>query len=134
MLKITYLGSPLQILEAVARKMTVGPSVNFDEIASRTAGFSGADLQALMYNAHLDVIHSSIAEAAPSDGLTSNKVEEVPVKYTTIGASKDKIVLSRAEEMALQRRVSTHSICVCAFFVLLMLPSYSFGKSNRVLL
>lgn len=102
--------------------MTIGPSVDFDEIASRTEGFSGADLQALMYNAHLDVIHSSIAEATPSDGPTStNKVDEAPVKYTTIGAAKDKIVLSRAEEMALQRRVSAHSICVGAFDVLLIL-------------
>ena len=104
--------------------MTIGPSVDFDKIASRTEGFSGADLQALMYNAHLDVIHSFIADAgaAPSDCPTStNKVDEVPVKYTTIGAAKDKIILSRAEEMALQRRVSAHSICVGAFDVLLIL-------------
>ncbi|KJA20005.1 hypothetical protein HYPSUDRAFT_204070 [Hypholoma sublateritium FD-334 SS-4] len=93
------------ILEAVARKMAVGPSVDFDEIASRTAGFSGADLQALMYNAHLDVIHASIAEAVPSDGGTASIADEVPVKYTAIGARRDKIVRSRAEEMALQRRL-----------------------------
>ncbi len=115
--------------------MTIGPSVDFDEIASRTEGFSGADLQALMYNAHLDVIHSFIAEAAPSDGPTSKNVDESPVKYTTIGASKDKIVLSRAEEMALQRRVSARTafVCVCDFHVLLILLLHSFVKYNRVL-
>jgi len=75
----------LQILIAVVRKMTVSPTVDFDEIASRTDGFSGADLQALLYNAHLDVIHSSMSE--------------------TPSISSGQAVLSKAEETALQRRL-----------------------------
>ncbi len=68
-----------------------------------------------MYNAHLDVIHSFIAEAAPSDGPTSkNNVDEAPVKYTTIGASKDKIVLRQSGgDGAAKTGERAHSICVC---------------------
>lgn len=104
---IIYLPS-VKILKAVARKMTFSPIVDFDEIASKTEGFSGADLQALLYNAHLDVIHRAIAEA-PSDSSNANKVDEAPVKYTTIGGSTNKTILSKAEEIALQRRVRSTS-------------------------
>lgn len=102
----------MQILKAVARKMTVGPTVNFEEISLRTEGFSGADLQALLYNAHLDVIHASIAETAPSESADSNKNDEVPVKYTMFGAAKDRAVTSKAEETALQRRVGLYLLFV----------------------
>ncbi|KAF9482195.1 AAA-domain-containing protein [Pholiota conissans] len=97
------------ILKAVARKMTFSPTVDFDEIASKTEGFSGADLQALLYNAHLDVIHRAIADA-PLDTSSSMKVDEVPVKYTTIGGPANETVLSKAEEVALQRRVRSASV------------------------
>ncbi|KAF8971068.1 P-loop containing nucleoside triphosphate hydrolase protein [Flammula alnicola] len=92
------------ILKAVARKMTVSSTVDFDEIASRTEGFSGADLQALLYNAHLDVIHASILEA-PSVTSGSDKDDETSVQYVMIGGPANKSVPSKAEEMALQRRL-----------------------------
>jgi len=92
-----------EILIAVARKMTVSPTVNFDEIATRTGGFSGADLQALLYNAHLDVIHSSMSET-PSISFGS-VIDDTPIKYTTIGRSSAQEALSKAEETALQRRL-----------------------------
>jgi peroxin-1 len=37
-------------------------------IASESEGLSGADLQAVVYNAHLDVVQASIAEEHDSDG------------------------------------------------------------------
>jgi len=92
------------ILKAVARKMSVSPEVDFHEVAEKTDGFSGADLQALLYNAHLDVIHSSIAEE-PSASSTSNQLDEVPLEYITFGGPEENAVLSKAEEMALQRRL-----------------------------
>lgn len=79
-------------------------SINWDEIAEATEGFSGADLQALIYNAHLEVVHSSIAtEPALKSKMTS---EEQPVEYTAFGGSTANSVLSRAEDLAIQRRVS----------------------------
>lgn len=95
-----------QILTAVARKMVVSSLVDFDQLATETEGFSGADLQALLYNAHLDVVHSSIAHL-PSMTSISSKVEDKPIEYITIGNTPKQPVLSKAEEAALQRRVSS---------------------------
>lgn len=38
-----------------------------DQIAAETEGFSGADLQAVMYNAHLEVVQASIASISIGD-------------------------------------------------------------------
>jgi peroxin-1 len=55
-------------LVAVSKKLIIAPSVDLEEIASDTEGYSGADLQAIMYNAHLEVVHASIAEEAEVGG------------------------------------------------------------------
>lgn len=87
------------------------------ELARETEGFSGADLQALVYNAHLEVIHDTISTLPSSEGSTtagaaSGADGSDPVKYTVLGGqSGDRRVLSRAEESAFQRRVRIHSIC-----------------------
>lgn len=96
--------APLQILQAVGRKVSLSPSIDWDEIAEATEGFSGADLQALIYNAHLEVVHSSIAiEPTLQSNMTS---EEQLVEYTAFGGSAANSVISRAEDLAIQRRVS----------------------------
>ncbi|KAJ7276088.1 P-loop containing nucleoside triphosphate hydrolase protein [Mycena haematopus] len=92
------------ILQAVARKVVLSPSVDIDEIAAATAGYSGADLQALLYNAHLEVVHSSIA-STPLDQRTSARDDDAPVRFTVIGGGSKTKVASRADEMALQRRL-----------------------------
>ncbi|THU89378.1 AAA-domain-containing protein [Dendrothele bispora CBS 962.96] len=91
------------ILEAVSKKITLSPEVDLQEIADATEGFSGADLQALLYNAHLEVVNESIAASASPEKSTSTD-KEVPVQYTTIG-TLSKAARSKAEEAALQRRV-----------------------------
>ena len=73
-----------------------------------------ADLQALVYNAHLEVVHDAIAHPGDSgkpngtSSAPSHNAEE-PVKYTVLGAGGDSQgrVLSRAEESAFQQRVRT---------------------------
>lgn len=47
-----------EIIESLARKLHLAPSVDLEQLAEDTEGFSGADLQALVYNAHLDVVHA----------------------------------------------------------------------------
>ena len=56
--------SSSQIIQAVSSKLTFDPSVDFEMIASETEGLSGADLQAVVYNAHLDVVQASLAAEA----------------------------------------------------------------------
>jgi peroxin-1 len=67
----------IDILKAVTRKLHLAPSVlstdpsgeNLREIAQRTEGYSGADLQAVVYNAQLEAIHDVLGDTdltAPS--------------------------------------------------------------------
>ncbi|TVY22528.1 Peroxisome biosynthesis protein [Lachnellula hyalina] len=54
----------IDILQALGRKLTLSPEVlsALPSIASRTEGYSGADLQALIYNAHLEAIHDVLGD------------------------------------------------------------------------
>lgn len=40
--------------------MTLAPDVDLKYFAEKTEGFSGADLQGFLYNAHLEAIHGAI--------------------------------------------------------------------------
>ncbi|KAF8553261.1 AAA-domain-containing protein [Imleria badia] len=89
------------ILQAVSRKVTLATSVDFEEIARLTERYSGADLQSLVYNAHLQVVHASI-------DATSNRrsgQEEKRIQYVTLGTTDEQKILSRAEESAMQKRL-----------------------------
>ncbi|KAF8472814.1 hypothetical protein BDZ91DRAFT_775278 [Kalaharituber pfeilii] len=56
-------GDRVDILRALSRnKLEVDEGVQLEEIARRTEGYSGADLQAVLYNAHLEAIHDVIEE------------------------------------------------------------------------
>lgn len=66
-------------------------------------GFSGADLQALVYNAHLQVVHSSIAAESGID-IKGSGADEEEIEYVALGGGKKGIV-SRAEQSTIQRRV-----------------------------
>ena len=72
----------LDILQALSRKLTVSshilegfrPHESLREVADRTAGYSGADLQAVIYNAHLEAIHGVLGDqGALGDGPTKKK-------------------------------------------------------------
>lgn len=63
-----------QILRAVATKLDLAPEVDLLEWAIKTADFSGADLQALLYNAHLNAIHEGI----DFERLTNDKENKQP--------------------------------------------------------
>lgn len=60
----------LDILEALGKKLSIAPYVingldrhqSLSEVALRTAGYSGADLQAVIYNAHLEAIHDLLGD------------------------------------------------------------------------
>jgi len=98
-----------QILDVVARKLALDAEVDLSEYAGRTAGFSSADLQALLYNAHLDAIHESITDRPVETGNQHNGKPargDSPLKVVTLGVSAG-TAQSKAEEQALQRRVCT---------------------------
>ncbi|KIY53996.1 AAA-domain-containing protein [Fistulina hepatica ATCC 64428] len=94
------------ILRAVSRKVTLADSVHLDEIAEATEGFSGADLQALISNAQLEVVHASLAHGASSSS-EADREEEASLEYVSFGNSSEdnKQVSSRAEETMFQKRL-----------------------------
>ena len=60
----------LDILQALSKKLNISSYVlegsarsrSLSEVAHRTAGYSGADLQAVIYNAHLEAIHDVLGD------------------------------------------------------------------------
>lgn len=52
----------LDIMKAVSPKINLSEEVDLRKWAEKTEGFSGADLQALLYNANLETIHQSIEQ------------------------------------------------------------------------
>jgi peroxin-1 len=70
----------IDILKAVTRKLNLSPSLlesdnsgeNLREIARRTEGYSGADLQAVVYNAQLEAIHDVLGDTDLGDPTKSN--------------------------------------------------------------
>ncbi|KAF8706842.1 AAA protein, partial [Rhizoctonia solani] len=93
-----------EILEAVSRKIALAPGLDLKEVARRTEGFSGADLQALVYNAQLEVVHEELAAKTQelTESLSSERNED-RVKVEVVGGA----VMTRAETAALERRVAT---------------------------
>jgi peroxin-1 len=54
----------VDIIRAVSEKLKMSEEVagRLDEIAARTEGLSGADLQAVVYNAHLEAVHDALGD------------------------------------------------------------------------
>lgn len=65
------------ILCAVSSKLNLTSEVSarLHDIAARTEGMSGADLQALMYNAHLEAIHDLLGELEGSKSKAMNGIK-----------------------------------------------------------
>ncbi|KAF9988264.1 Peroxisome biosynthesis protein pex1 [Mortierella antarctica] len=63
-----------EILACLSRKMEVAEDVDLMDCARRTEGLTGADLQAVLYNAHLEAIRVAIErdEAVKKERSTSN--------------------------------------------------------------
>lgn len=57
----------LSILQAVQGTMKLRKDVSLRDVAAATSGYSGADLQALLYNAYLDAIHEVVDNELDGD-------------------------------------------------------------------
>lgn len=51
----------MSILRALGRKIVLSDDINFGEIADETEGFTGADLQAVLYTALLLAVERNVA-------------------------------------------------------------------------
>jgi peroxin-1 len=69
----------IDILRALGTKLKLSQEVlsNLPEIAARTEGYSGADLQALVYNAHLEAIHDVLGDHDNADVGSANRTNGI---------------------------------------------------------
>ena len=69
----------LDILQALSKKLSISQDIlnatyrheSFTEVARRTVGYSGADLQAVIYNAHLEAIHDVLGDHSTNDNANT---------------------------------------------------------------
>jgi peroxin-1 len=98
-----------EILEACSRKIQFEDDIDLSDYAERTEGYTGADLQALTYNANLEAIHD-VMKISTDQTATRSMDEAVQLNYTTLmpgsnGAQKGK---SQAEKDEVVGRVRLH--------------------------
>ncbi|BGP12537.1 hypothetical protein JCM10213_007619 [Rhodosporidiobolus nylandii] len=99
----------LEIMQSAALKIHLSPSASssLSTLAKQTDGYSGADLQALIYNAHLDAVHATIAPSVGADGVVGGvggRESGEEINYVAIGGKEEK-VLSRAEQAGVNKRL-----------------------------
>lgn len=116
----------VQIMQACSRKIALSPDISLEDYVDDTEGYSGADLQALIYNAHLECVHSSISSSTlvngkdkvnGINGISDGHGVEPVFRYTSFGGSNTKggpngmagtvAVKSRAEQAKIQARLET---------------------------
>jgi peroxin-1 len=91
--------------------VALADDVDLEAIAKSTDGFTGADLQALVYNANLEAVHETIDRGSPGNTSVKGKTrdasdEDRKIQYVTFSPEgSEKKVLSAAEETAIQRQV-----------------------------
>lgn len=99
----------LDILHALCHSnhIHLAEDVDLAAWARRTRGFSGADLQALVYNAHLEAIHEGMGAEAKQRGARGTGEAEGQARFVRFGGRKEEVgaAQSGAERQAVQRRV-----------------------------
>lgn len=105
----------LDILRALSKKLNISPGVlaadntsdqSLLEIAHRTGGYSGADLQAVVYNAHLEAIHDVLGDQG-SANQTNGEKKSYLRKPVHAAGHKDLIQFRFGENAALENGTSS---------------------------
>ncbi|KZT58647.1 AAA-domain-containing protein [Calocera cornea HHB12733] len=92
------------ILRALGRKVHYSADMDLSMLSRRTEGYTGADLQALVYNAHLEAVHASLKTTAITVNGDSSKASQ-GTAYVAVPANVKGTVKSRAEAAALTARI-----------------------------
>ncbi|KAJ5907501.1 hypothetical protein N7495_000183 [Penicillium taxi] len=66
----------IDIIRAVSDKLNMSDEVatRLNEVADHTEGFSGADLQAVVYNAHLEAVHDALGDKTSGNEKPGSKL------------------------------------------------------------
>lgn len=97
----------MDILQAVQGTMTLAPEVDLlRDVAMKTDGYSGADLQAVLYNAYLDAIHDivDVSDDAPEEVVE----QDTNVDFFQVDPIKDESnsIMSARKKLADRTKMS----------------------------
>lgn len=103
----------IDILQAVVLegKIDVAQDVEWGEWARKLEGYSGADLQAFVYNAHLEVVHEGIGQQELKREGEQNITDEdsPPLRFVELNkrsnSNTESKSRSKAQDQALRRRI-----------------------------
>lgn len=95
------------ILKACSKKLDLGTDVNLSFFAGRTEGFTGADLQSLVYNAHLDAIHELLearkeesSSSKPDSSASAQSGSEQAVEFVSTAKSTQSMSMAARGELS----------------------------------
>ena len=88
-------------MNILSKKILVSDDVDLQSLAKRTDGFTGADLQALVYNAHLLATNDLLMSQSKSLSLTSENVADCDI----ICLNENSGMRSKAEQASKMRTV-----------------------------
>ncbi|KAG0325736.1 Peroxisome biosynthesis protein pex1, partial [Podila humilis] len=88
-----------EILSCLARKMELDDEVDLRECARRTEGLTGADLQAVLYNAHLEAIRVAIEK---DEAIKKERQSESGASSPTVGGSSASSASERGDGKAVR--------------------------------
>jgi peroxin-1 len=98
-----------QIMQAVSRKITLDSSVDLEEYVDSTQGFSGADLQAFIYNAQLEAVHDIVEEDREDPSTRSKEAETFSGSFQVwkAGVMHASRAMAASERSVVSKQVST---------------------------
>ena len=112
------------ILKACARKVPTAPDVDWDDIARKTSYYSGADLQAIVSSAQLEVVHDqldvSIVAGQKKPAVTQKHLLAALAGSSLSLSAKDRAKFDRIYEKFLSSRTVSDEL----FFVLASHPLF----------
>lgn len=102
--KSIYIGVPnhkdrLSIIKAITRKLPMDDNIDLENISDCTEGYTGADLQALFYNAQLEAIHEILSN------IETTVTDHVVPNYTLISMNdSENVSLTEAQRADIVKR------------------------------
>ncbi|KAJ5324721.1 hypothetical protein N7476_003321 [Penicillium atrosanguineum] len=90
----------VDIIKAVSEKLKMNDEVasRLSEVADQTEGFSGADLQAIVYNAHLEAVHDALGDRTTGNEKPGAKSSATKSSASASSKSFIQFLYSSSEE------------------------------------
>jgi peroxin-1 len=116
----------VSILHALSRKLTLAEDVDLYSLAERTPNHTGADLQAMLYNAHLEAVHAVISSRSERPVNGNNNVKQRSFTKFKLGKLNSANGTGR-ESLADRARTSAK---VIVLKLLLISVGFAFGRGD----